>query len=118
MRNKYNSNYFENRQYFQDTQTVEKTYGKIQKLLSFLIILHLYSFFVSLIIFEFENNALIEHLRTTKIHNSIIVQIHPKRFILVVQTVVNCFIICIEFIYIKLELTLMNQRNLSPNAKK
>ena len=118
MRNKYNSNYFENRKYFQDVRTVEKIYGKIHKLLSFLIILHFYSFFVSLIIFEFENNVNIEHLRTTKINNSIIVKIHPKRFILVVQTIFNCFILCIEFVYIKFELTLMNKRNLSPNKKK
>ena len=118
MFNKYSSKYFEKRKYFQQNQIVERTYGKILKILSFLIILHLFSFFVSLIIFEFENNNEIEYLATTDISSQIKLKIHPSRFVLIMLSFLNCFIVCVEFIYLKLELLLMNQKNLQPNSKK
>jgi hypothetical protein len=117
-RNRYNSEYFENRKYFQDMPAVETIYGKQRKILSFLIILHLYSFFVSLIIFEFENNNEIKTLTATLTQQEIEFSVHPKHFVLVMQTFVNCVIVIVEIIGIKLELSLLNQKNLNPNGKK
>lgn len=118
IRNRYNSEYLENRKYFQDIPAVETIYGKKKRVLSFLVILQLYSFFVSLIIFEFENNSEIKTLTTKLTHQQIEFSVHPKRFLLVMQTILNVIIVLVEIVNIKLELALLNQKDLTPNNKR
>ena len=108
-------NYFNKAKYFENVLEVEMFYGKMKKIQSFLIILNIFSFFVSLVIFDYRNNEeILDSIQTDNTNNLIAsIQDNPLEFFLIFQSVINFSLIILELKHLSMEINILNQTKIN-----
>ena len=99
--------------YFENITIIEPLYGKAQKLRTFLIILHIFSFLNSVVLFDHRNKH--SHQSGIGLHHDhsthgLINHITVFDLKLIYQSIINVFLIMMEFIHLVYETRIQNER--------
>ena len=106
--------HYEERNTFQNAMVIEKVWGKSLRLQTLLIVLNLYSFFISMAIFDLRNKSNTEVSKSSVKFQSFT----SLDMLLILQSLFNLTLIILEIIHLKIEITLMNEKNTGPEKKK